>query len=119
MSALTTEEKLTLLYQLQPGVCSKSFGIEVARIADFPHDVVKNAKKRIAKLESLDSEVSAEKKKKMLMEGEDLIDSYVHKLKTLGDITDEGELKEKFAAIKSEIRNSQNDLILGLVNSAA
>jgi len=119
VSALTTEEKLTLLYQLQPGVCSKSFGIEVARIADFPHDVVKNAKKRIAKLESLDSEVSAEKKKKILMEGEELIDSYIDKLKKLANITDEGELKEKFAAIKSEINNSQNDYILGLVNSAA
>ena len=50
VSAWISDEKFTLLYQLQPGVCDQSFGIDVAKIAIFPEEVIENAKKRIAKL---------------------------------------------------------------------
>ena len=39
VSALTDSDRLTLLYQLQPGVCDGSFGINVAQIARFPQEV--------------------------------------------------------------------------------
>merc|ERR1712013_598990 len=36
VSALTDSDRLTLLYQLQPGVCDGSFGINVAQMVKFP-----------------------------------------------------------------------------------
>ena len=53
VSALVSDDKLTLLYQLQPGVCSKSFGVDVASIAHFPQHVIDDAKKRIVRLEGI------------------------------------------------------------------
>ena len=77
MSALTTDGKLTLLYQLQPGVCDQSFGIDVAKIANFPEEVIENAKKRIAKLEGINliqkQDFTGEQRQKIVMEGGEII----------------------------------------------
>lgn len=41
MAAIADNENFTLLYQVRPGVMEKSFGIQVARLANFPDSVVK------------------------------------------------------------------------------
>ena len=51
VKAIVNEDKLTLLYKLEPGICDRSFGIDVAKLANFPQSVVEDARKRIAKLE--------------------------------------------------------------------
>ncbi|XP_063702995.1 DNA mismatch repair protein spellchecker 1 [Culicoides brevitarsis] len=43
MLAVTEDDSFTLLYQVAPGVVEKSFGIQVAKLADFPAQVVKDA----------------------------------------------------------------------------
>lgn len=40
MVAVSNDNTFTLLYQVRPGVMDKSFGIHVAKLANFPENVV-------------------------------------------------------------------------------
>lgn len=44
VDAIANDNEFTLLYKLKPGGSNKSFGIEVAKLAGFPDDVIKDAK---------------------------------------------------------------------------
>jgi len=108
VTALVGEDKLTLLYQLQPGVCSKSFGIDVAKIAHFPDHVIYDAKRRIGRLEGVteNSENSSEEKKKIVEEGNRAISEFLEKVKGLESEASDEELLRKFSVLKQEIKNS-------------
>ena len=110
VSALISEEKLTLLYQLQPGVCDQSFGIDVAKIANFPEEVIENAKKRIAKLEGINLI------QKENFTGEQRLQIVIEEGEIIGD---DKEIVEKFQAIKNEILASNNDYLKGLIAQSA
>ncbi len=42
--ALADGGQFTLLYSIKPGVCKKSFGVEVAKMAGFPEKVLERAR---------------------------------------------------------------------------
>ncbi|XP_040077010.2 DNA mismatch repair protein Msh2 [Ixodes scapularis] len=51
VTADVREDSFTLLYKVKPGVCNKSFGVEVAELTHFPEHVIKDARQVLAQLE--------------------------------------------------------------------
>jgi DNA mismatch repair protein MSH2 len=53
VTAQKGDQGLTFLYEIRPGPCLESFGIQVAEMANMPRVVIEDAKKRARELESL------------------------------------------------------------------
>ncbi len=54
MTVQKSDQKMVFFHRVQPGVASKSYGIEVARLAGLPAPVIKRAQEILSRLERQD-----------------------------------------------------------------
>jgi len=56
LEAIEHEHSIVFLYAVKPGPASQSYGLQVARLAGIPVDVIKRAKQKLAELEALQNQ---------------------------------------------------------------
>ncbi|XP_076658764.1 DNA mismatch repair protein spel1 isoform X1 [Halictus rubicundus] len=120
VTALVNDNKLTLLYKVKPGVCDQSFGIHVAKMANFPQEVIEFAKCKQAELEDYKSSVfegsdNPQKRQKIIKEAEGLVTEFVNKCKRLDKSLSDEELKKRISAYKDDVLSHKNPYIDALL----
>ncbi|KAG7507872.1 DNA mismatch repair protein Msh2 [Solea senegalensis] len=126
VTALTSHDTLTMLYRVKAGVCDQSFGIHVAELASFPPWVVAVAKEKAEELEefqepageksSQEEEPEAKRRRTDKQMGEDLIQDFLDKAKSLpaASMTEE-EVKAALRRMKQELENKNNTYISDII----
>ncbi|XP_030378531.1 DNA mismatch repair protein spellchecker 1 [Scaptodrosophila lebanonensis] len=84
MAAVADDKNFTLLYQVRPGVMEKSFGIQVARLANFPEHVVQHAEMVYNEFEDEHADKQNEADKALLAK----IEVAIEQLSTAGNNTE-------------------------------
>jgi len=114
------------LYELQPGPSDQSFGIHVAKIANFPEDVIEVAKAKAKELEAFDTKNAL---KTQLLEEEAGEDTSVSEGKILMkeilqdfanqplDTMSDEEIANIINAMKDRVSAAANPYIIGLLTS--
>ncbi|CAK9800192.1 DNA mismatch repair protein Msh2 [Anthophora plagiata] len=120
VTALVDNNKLTLLYRVQPGICDQSFGIHVAKMANFPQDVIEFAKRKQAELEDYQDSIfegsdNPQKKQKIIKEAEVLIAEFVNKCRNLDKSLSDADLEDKISTFKKEVLSHENPYIKTLL----
>ncbi|CAH1799861.1 unnamed protein product [Owenia fusiformis] len=124
VTALTTNDTLTLLYKVKPGVCDQSFGIHVAELAHFPSHVIQFAKNKASELEDYqnsnlsgtglegEGEPAVKKRRTEKQEGEKLIQEFLTNVKKLNlDNMTEDEILKQIAKLKEEVKSKNNSFV--------
>ncbi|XP_030761856.1 DNA mismatch repair protein Msh2 isoform X2 [Sitophilus oryzae] len=121
VSAITTDNTITPLYQVKEGESDRSYGIYCAKLAGFPDDVLKWSTENLQDLEHdrgmkyiNDYEVTM--KKKTIEEGDQIIRETLLKLKTFEDKSS-SEVESLLEDIKKNLENSTNGFVKGLVEA--
>ncbi|XP_076252043.1 DNA mismatch repair protein spel1 isoform X2 [Rhynchophorus ferrugineus] len=119
VTAVTTDNSITPLYQVRQGESDRSYGIYCAKIAGFPDDVLEWASSNLKELEHdrgmkyiKDYEVTL--KKKTIEEGDKIIKENLLKLKKLVAESPSG-LEKALEEIKNDMKNTSNNFIRGLI----
>ena len=120
VTALVSDNKLTLLYKVKPGICDQSFGIHVAKMANFPEDIIKFAKRKQAELEDYQSSIfegsdNPQTKQKIIKEADGLIEEFIIKYKALDKSLPDADLKDKISEFKKEVLSHKNPYIEALL----
>uniref|UniRef100_A0A1A8FMC9 DNA mismatch repair protein n=2 Tax=Nothobranchius korthausae TaxID=1143690 RepID=A0A1A8FMC9_9TELE len=126
VTALTSHDTLTMLYRIKPGVCDQSFGIHVAELACFPLSVLVVAKEKAAELEEFqepagdvmkqDEEPEAKRRRTDRQVGENLIQEFLQKVKSLPVATmTEEEVKVELKRLKQELVAKNNTYVSELL----
>ncbi|KAG1677894.1 DNA mismatch repair protein Msh2 [Nymphon striatum] len=128
VTAMTTNETLTLLYKVKKGVCDQSFGIHVAELAHFPPRVINLAKRKACELEDFqsdiisgtdldgDGEMAVKKRKMAKQEGENIINEFLKEVKALASSQlSDCEINEKINELKAKVEIKKNPYVQGIL----
>ncbi|KAK8734550.1 hypothetical protein OTU49_005875 [Cherax quadricarinatus] len=122
VTATTAHGALTLLYQVRPGPCDRSFGIHVAELANFPPSVIEYAKRKAGELEDDfgggdDSEEAVKKRKLEKQEGEKIIEEFLNKAAILDiDNQTEDDLLKEIKKLQQEAQACNNAYVSHLLS---
>lgn len=116
MAAVADNENFTLLYQVRPGVMEKSFGIQVARLANFPEKVVQNAQQVYNEFEDEHADKQTDEDKALL----DKINKAIENLSTTGNNKDinENDLTKLVEQFTKDIKKLDSEYFKAVLTTA-